>query len=565
MPTKVMTTEATKSPATVKRAVEVVRPAKVACSDKVADELFTYYQFLDGGWSFYKPLQEFCIDRGVSELDAAIAAVWQVDDGEDPEVIIIYDQSDITLRAMQNIAVYLGTNHGALRTRFQPSDRSNIAAIVSTASVVELDLVADKDESKDSSELRLLHEIASEAIERGASDIHFYVDTDRAHVIFRVDGSFEGRRPLTRLQATSTVAAGLNVKSPDYKSVTDDNEMTDVSIILDLEVPDGSNPSGKTLEKVNLRTSKSGALDGPHTVMRVIRTGREANVSLSNLGFDADIEEMLIEATSQPHGIILVVGPTGSGKSVTLSGVYEQIDSAKKIILLEDPVEYRIRRANTVQKPVLGDKSWQEKGLGFVDYLKNALRQDPDIIGISEIRDLEVARVVISSALTGHLMVSTLHANDAIGAISRLIDQGIDPALIAERNLLRCIVSQRLVGKLCGECRIEIPANERPKILNRAYRQNPQGCDLCAGRGINGRTLVGELILFDDACRGYIADGDLTGLESYLKGQGWLSMTDRCRRLVEEGRVDPYQAAKIVSGLLGEEQTVDYTARREAL
>lgn len=529
----------------------------------VSDVSFTYYQFLDGGWRFYTPLYEFCVSGGVSELDASIGAIWR--GGDDAEVLIVYDQVNVTKRALQNVKVYLGSHHPALRVRFQPSDRSNIAAIVSTATAVELDLVEDSYDAQDSAELRLLHDIASEAITRGASDIHFYVEADRAHVIFRVDGSFEGRRPLTRLQATSTIAAGLNVKSPDYKSVTDDNEMTDVSIILDLEVADAANPAQKHLEKVNLRTSKSGALDGPHTVMRVIRTGREANISLSNLGFDADIEEMLVEATSQPHGIILVVGPTGSGKSVTLSGVYEQIDSAKKIILLEDPVEYRIRRANTVQKTVLGDKSWQAKGLGFVDYLKNALRQDPDIIGISEIRDLDVARVVISSALTGHLMVSTLHANDAIGAISRLIDQGIDPALIAERNLLRCIVSQRLVGKLCCECRIEIPAEERPKILKRAYRQNPQGCDLCAGRGISGRTLVGELILFDDACRRYIAEGDLSGLESYLKGQGWLSMADRCRRLVEEGKVDPYQAAKIVSGLLGEEQTVDYTARRKAL
>ena len=528
----------------------------------VSDQPFTYYQFLDGGWRFYTPLYEFCVSGGVNELDASIGAIWR--DGDDAEVHIIYDQVNVTKRALQNVKVYLGSHHPALRVRFQPSDRSNIAAIVSTATAVELDIVEDSYDAQDSAELRLLQDIASDAVARDASDIHFYVEADRAHVIFRVNGSFEGRRPLTRLQATSTIAAGLNVKSPDYKSVTDDNEMTDVSIILDLEVVDPLNPAEKYVEKINLRTSKSGALDGPHTVMRVIRTGREANINLSNLGFDSDIEAMLVEATSQPHGIILVVGPTGSGKSVTLSGVYEQIDPVKKIILLEDPVEYRIRRANTVQKPVLGDKSWQQKGLGFVDYLKNALRQDPDIIGISEIRDLEVARVVISSALTGHLMVSTLHANDAIGAISRLIDQGIDPALIAERNLLRCIVSQRLVGKLCVECRIEIPAKERPKILKRAYEQNPQGCDLCAGRGISGRTLVGELILFDDACRRYIAEGNLSGLETYLKDQGWLSMADRCRRLVEEGKVDPYQAAKIVSGLLGEEQTVDYTARRKA-
>ena len=353
-----------------------------------------------------------------------------------------------------------------------------------------------------------------------------------------------------REQAISIIAAGLNTKSPDYRSVTDDNEMADVSIYMNIEVPDPKGGHKPKREKINLRTSKSGSLEGPHTVMRVIRTSQEAKKTISDLGMDGDIRSMLIRSTEAPTGIILLTGPTGSGKSTTLAALYETIDDERKILLLEDPVEYRIKRKNTVQKPVFPEI----KGQGFIDHLKNALRQDPDIIGISEMRSKEVVEIVIKSALTGHLMVSTLHTNDAIGGISRLIDEGVSPKVLAERNLFRCIVAQRLIPALCPKCRVKKPVEG----FTNSYVRSEHGCKHCGGTGTKGRVLIAELIMFDDKCREHIANHDLAALEKHLLDNGWKGMAARARMRIEQGIIDPYEAVKHVTNLLAEEAAVKY-------
>jgi len=361
---------------------------------------------------------------------------------------------------------------------------------------------------------------------------------------------FSQSTPLGREQAISIIAAGLNTKSPDYRSVTDDNEMADVSIYMNIEVPDPKGGQKPKREKINLRTSKSGSLEGPHTVMRVIRTSQEAKKTISDLGMDGDIRSMLIRSTEAPTGIILLTGPTGSGKSTTLAALYETIDDERKILLLEDPVEYRIKRKNTVQKPVFPEI----KGQGFIDHLKNALRQDPDIIGISEMRSKEVVEIVIKSALTGHLMVSTLHTNDAIGGISRLIDEGVSPKVLAERNLFRCIVAQRLIPALCPKCRVK----KSVESFTNSYVRSEHGCKHCGGTGTKGRVLIAELIMFDDKCREHIANHDLSALEKHLLDNGWKGMAARARMRIEQGVIDPYEAVKHVTNLFAEETAVKY-------
>jgi len=519
------------------------------------DAQLTYNTFKDNGYRFFKPLLDVCMayeGSGDQEDDDTVFVAVVIPPGTDKTALILTTRRAHDRKSMeiQNIETLLSSKHSISDVNVVYSHPKEIHAILHDANSKKGN--ADKTEADEthSAALQDLENIVTEAVVTGTSDIHFYVYEDRAEAVFRIDGLFSQRTPLGREQAISIIAAGLNTKSPDYRSVTDDNEMADVSIYLNIEVPDPKGSEKPKREKINLRTSKSGSLEGPHTVMRVIRTSQEAKKTISDLGMDSDIRNMLIRSTEAPTGIILLTGPTGSGKSTTLAALYETIDDERKILLLEDPVEYRIKRKNTVQKPVFPET----KGQGFIDHLKNALRQDPDIIGISEMRSKEVVEIVIKSALTGHLMVSTLHTNDAIGGISRLIDEGVSPKVLAERNLFRCIVAQRLIPALCPECRVKKPVEG----FTNSYVRSEHGCKHCDGTGTKGRVLIAELIMFDDKCRDFIANHDLVSLEKHLLENNWKGMAARARMRIEQGVIDPYEAVKHVTNLFEEESAVKY-------
>lgn len=523
-------------------------------SDFNSIKTLSYDSYKDGGYSFFKPLLDVCIAyEGSGVLDdeetTFAAVVTHPSDKQNALIVTTQRAHDRKSLEIQNLETLLQSKHAIKKLRVIFSSPKDIHAILHDAKNAKNIKSTASDES-DSTALKDLENIVTEAVISGTSDIHFYVYEDRGEAVFRVDGIFSHRTPMGREQAIAVIAAGLNTKSPDYRSVTDDNEMADVSIYLTIELPDPNDSRKSKRERINLRTSKSGALEGPHTVMRVIRTSQDAKMTISNLGMDKDIRDMLIASTEAPTGIILITGPTGSGKSTTLAALYETINEDGKIILLEDPVEYKVKRRNTVQKPVFPDL----KGLGFTDYLKNALRQDPDIIGISEMRDKEVANIVIKSALTGHLMVSTMHTNDAIGAVSRLIDEGISSKVLAERNLFRCIAAQRLIPALCPKCRIPKPIEG---FVN-SHVRNEKGCKHCKSTGNKGRVMVSELIMFDDACREFIANYDLAGLEKHLRNVGWKSMSDRARMRIEEGVIDPYEAKRHIANLFVSDTNIKY-------
>lgn len=519
------------------------------------DKSITYNSYKDGGFSFFIPLLDICMvyeGSGDVEDSATVFIAVITPNNTDKTALIV-----TTIRAherksidIQNIETLLNSKHAISDIHVIYSHPKDIHAILHDANAGKGRGTRSDSDEANSAALQDLSNIVTEAVISGTSDIHFYVFEDRAEAAFRIDGFFSQRTPLGREQAISIIAAGLNTRSPDYRSVTDDCEMVDVSIYITVEIPDTTNTQKTKREKINLRTSKSGSLEGPHTVMRVIRTSQESKKSIENLGMDIDVMEMLLESTEAPSGIILLTGPTGSGKSTTLAALYEFIDEERKTILLEDPVEYRVKRKNTVQKPVFPGV----KGQGFIDYLKNALRQDPDIIGISEMRSKEVVDIVIKSALTGHLMVSTLHTNDAIGGISRLIDEGVSPKVLAERNLFRCIAAQRLIPALCVDCRIETPIMG----FKRSFVRNTEGCNSCGYTGSKGRVLIAELIMFDDKCREHISNHNLKSLEEHLIAQNWKSMAHRARMRIEQGIIDPFEAKKHITNLFGEESTVSY-------
>lgn len=449
----------------------------------------------------------------------------------------------------QNIQTELEAKLGVRLTHIAEADPNEIGAIIDDAT--EKLIIKENGGAKKSltAELQLLTKLVSDAIKENGSDIHWYVTKETATAVVRADGVFVMRKTYAPTTARRIVTASLYSNSKDYSSISDDNEMVDTEIELDIQVEDGS---GKFVtELITLRTSKSAGVDGPHTVMRLIRNGKDSHPHINELGLDKDILRRVKDAISSPSGIILFTGPTGSGKSTGLAALAESIEEDRKIITLEDPVEYKLHRTNTVQMSVKRN----QPGRGYIDYLEKAMRQDPDVLIISEMRTAEVMKVVITSAMTGHLMISTLHSNDAIGAISRLVDEGISPAVLAERNLFKSIVAQRLIPLLCPHCKVQSYSKE----LNMSvYVRSDGGCEKCKGKGLQGRVLVAEDIAIDDGCREHIRKYDLVGLEEHIRSNGWQSLADRTLMHIANGTIDPYIAQSYVTNLLGQTSEVTY-------
>jgi general secretion pathway protein E len=250
-------------------------------------------------------------------------------------------------------------------------------------------------------------------------------------------------------------------------------------------------------------------------------------INLHQLGFSPDTIEYFHQLITRPHGIILVTGPTGSGKTTTLYGALDKINSPdKKIITVEDPVEYQIKGINQIQvKPQIG--------LHFNNTLRHIVRQDPDIIMIGEIRDLEAADIAIQAALTGHLVFSTLHTNDAPSAITRLLDIGVENFLLS--STIRGILAQRLVRVLCPACREPDPEamnREESQALGidrRAVLYRGRGCEKCSQTGFFGRTGIFELLLVNDEIRRRIVKKeDANQIRNAAREQGM-------RTLLEDG------------------------------
>jgi type II secretory ATPase GspE/PulE/Tfp pilus assembly ATPase PilB-like protein len=250
-----------------------------------------------------------------------------------------------------------------------------------------------------------------------------------------------------------------------------------------------------------LRVSTLPTLYGESVVLRILDRS-SISVTLDSLGFPQDTLGTFDGLINRPYGMILVTGPTGSGKTTTLYGALDKINSPdKKIITIEDPVEYQLSGVNQIHvKPQIG--------LTFANGLRSIVRQDPDVIMVGEIRDYETAEIAVQAALTGHLVFSTLHTNDAAGAISRLLEMGVEDYLLA--SSLLGVMAQRLVRTLCRHCRRPVeggvtpegngsPANGRDRIPLAAYEA--QGCDACAMTGYRGRSGIFELLVINEGSR----------------------------------------------------------------
>ena len=267
-------------------------------------------------------------------------------------------------------------------------------------------------------------------------------------------------------------------------------------------------------------------------------------MDLNSLCFDARQLELIRKATSAPYGLIFVTGPTGSGKTTTLYAVLNEIKSpSRNIVTVEDPVEYRLEGINQVQiKP--------EIGLTFATALRSFLRQDPDVMLVGEVRDLETAQICIRSALTGHLVLSTLHTNDAPSAVTRIMDIGIEPYMIAPSLLL--VLAQRLLRKLCPECKEAYePSQEQRKSLKLdaelIYR--PKGCPKCNSIGYKGRICVSEIMVASEALQNLVTQkASYQKIREVVKEAGMQSLYDSAIKKVNAGVTSLEEAISVTLG-----------------
>ncbi|QWK97741.1 type II secretion system ATPase GspE [Plesiomonas shigelloides] len=334
--------------------------------------------------------------------------------------------------------------------------------------------------------IKLINAMLTEAIKEGASDIHIETFEKSLIIRFRVDGALHevlrpGRRLASLLVSRIKVMAKLDIAE---KRVPQDGR---IALLL----------GGRA---VDVRVSTLPSTWGERIVLRLLDKN-QSRLTLAHLGMQPAMADELRTLLHRPHGIFLVTGPTGSGKSTTLyAGLQELNDQARNILTVEDPVEYVIEGIGQTQVN-------SRVGMTFARGLRAILRQDPDVVMVGEIRDTETAEIAIQASLTGHLVLSTLHTNTAVGAITRLQDMGIEPFLLS--SSLLGVMAQRLVRTLCPACRRAAPANSEERRLlgicpddaSPITLFHPEGCPECNFKGFRGRTGIHELMVVDEALR----------------------------------------------------------------
>jgi len=337
---------------------------------------------------------------------------------------------------------------------------------------------------EDASVIGLVHRIITEAVERGCSDIHFEPGDGDMRVRYRIDGVLQDA---AFVPESVVPAVTSRVKILSDLDIAERRVPQDGRISLELE--------GK---HIDLRVATLPAAHGENVVMRILDSSK-ALVALESLGMLPQALERFSKAIGQAHGAVLVTGPTGSGKSTSLYAALNGLNTVEKnIITIEDPVEYQLDGITQVQTN-------PRAGLTFASGLRSMMRADPDIIMVGEIRDRETAQIAIEAALTGHLVLSTLHTNDAPGAVSRLIEMGIEPFLVG--SAVDCVVAQRLARLLCEECK------KRTTLTSDVMRANgfnvgldleafePVGCARCGGSGYRGRVGLYEVMWVSESIR----------------------------------------------------------------
>lgn len=370
-----------------------------------------------------------------------------------------------------------------------------------------------KDLASEAPVIRMVNLIMQRAVELRASDIHIEPFEQQLNVRLRIDGVL---RDIEAPPVRSMAAVISRIKIMAKLNIAERRLPQDGRIKLQVQ--------GKELD---LRVSTVPTMFGESVVIRLLDK-ESIKFDYESLGFAGKVLSQFLDVLAMPHGIILITGPTGSGKTTNLYTALHKLNTPeRKIITVEDPIEYQLEGVNQIQTKA-------QIGLTFANALRSIVRQDPDVIMIGEMRDLETARIAVQSALTGHLVLSTLHTNDAAGGVTRLLDMGLEDYLIT--STVNGILAQRLVRRLCVHCRETYPA--LPEVVDEMQLQRfspdgpvmlyrPVGCDHCAGIGYLGRMAILEFLTMTDSLRGLImSHATAREIHELAVREGMLTMYD---------------------------------------
>ena len=387
--------------------------------------------------------------------------------------------------------------------------------------------------AEDAPIVRLVNNLVEGALAVGASDVHLEPNEDNVRVRYRMDGLLMEQMIIPRKHAPAVVS---RLKIMAHMDIAERRRPQDGR--FSVTSPDGA--------EYDVRASIMSTVYGEKVVMRMLRKSASWAV-LPKLGFYAEQLELFQTFVHRPHGIVLVTGPTGSGKSTTLHAALHEInDPALNINTIEDPVEYRVPGVNHIQVN-------HRIGVNFASGLRTLVRQDPDVIMVGEIRDSETAEIAVQAALTGHLVLSTLHTNDAPGSLVRLQHMGVEPFLIASSVV--GVVGQRLLRNVCPDCKTLVPATPLQMEqfgLERVDGKAPmlpkgQGCRKCAKRGLRGRTAVYEVMPMTDSLREMVlsrASGEQ--IKDQAMKDGMMTMRQSGIRRMLEGYTTPEEITRVL-------------------
>jgi general secretion pathway protein E len=368
--------------------------------------------------------------------------------------------------------------------------------------------------------VRLVNKTMHQAISQGASDIHLEGQDNAFFIRFRLDGELNTIKRLDKSLQTTIIAR--------------------IKVMGDMDVAESRVPQDGRIQvklgqkSVDIRVSTMPTMNGEKAVLRIL--DRSKNIlSLPDLGMEGKDLDIFRQSIAQPHGIVLVTGPTGSGKTTTLyAGLSELVREETNIMTVEDPVEYHLAGVNQVQVN-------RAAGVTFASTIRAFLRQDPDIILVGEVRDQETASTAVQASLTGHLVLTTLHTNDAATAVSRLLEMGLEPFLLA--SSLTLVMGQRLVRVNCPHCKEQVPVN--PSLLDQigedsAWLEGMQfkgrGCEHCLQTGFKGRRGIFEFMPVDEAIRGLVMEkASVDRIKAKAREAGFRTMLEHGLALVREG------------------------------
>jgi len=403
-------------------------------------------------------------------------------------------------------------------------DESDVEVQESSNEAVDLEQAAGE-----SPVIRYVNFIIQTAVKEGASDIHIEPGEKKLKVRFRIDGAlFEMMNP------PASMAAAITSR---------------LKIMADLDISERRVPQDGRIRctvqgrKLDLRMSTLPCGYGEKTVMRILDT-KSINVQLEDLGFDENQLHLWKQAIKEPHGIVLVTGPTGSGKTTTLYSSLRQIDkNSMNISTVEDPIEYHLDGITQTQ-------THEKIGMTFAKALKALLRQDPDVIMLGEIRDMETATIAVQASLTGHLVLSTLHTNDAPSSVTRLVNIGLEPFLVGAA--LNAVLAQRLVRRVCQNCRTEQKPSEEMAEFLQMQGLDPskmwvgEGCDKCRNTGYSGRVGIYELLVVDDQLRDIVArNPNVSEFRRLCLERGMVSLRADGMAKVAEGRTTAQEVIRV--------------------